>query len=208
MLSALKSKTLLLQQAHAPFVEALVRSDRSVLSFSPRPSLGKLGSSATARVLKQKASSAAICRSRQILLGDLAADLAGMEAGIDPRPTGYRRSLASGGVQVVLDVALAASEVRGKKMRQQGIARTHLPHGRENPTWGAPRIHGELKMLGFDISERTVLRWMRKAPRNPEPAKRWAAFLSNHRESHRRNGFLHRADAHLRSSLLLLRHCP
>src|ERR1019366_4995290 len=53
----------------------------------------------------------------------------------------------------------------------------------ENHTWGAPRIHGELKMLGFDISERTVLRWMRKAPRNPEPANRWAAFLSNHREA-------------------------
>ena len=53
----------------------------------------------------------------------------------------------------------------------------------ENPTWGAPRIHGELKMLGCDISERTVLRWMRKAPRSPEPAKRWAAFLSNHREA-------------------------
>ena len=28
----------------------------------------------------------------------------------------------------------------------------------ENPTWGAPRIHGELTMLGFDVSERTVLR--------------------------------------------------
>jgi len=53
----------------------------------------------------------------------------------------------------------------------------------ENPTSGSPRIHGELKMLGFEISERTVLRWMRKAPRNPEPAKRWAAFLSNHREA-------------------------
>jgi hypothetical protein len=52
----------------------------------------------------------------------------------------------------------------------------------ENRTWGAPRVHGELKMLGFDISERTVLRWMRKAPRNPEPAKRWVEFLSNHRE--------------------------
>jgi hypothetical protein len=26
----------------------------------------------------------------------------------------------------------------------------------ENPTWGAPRIHGELLMLGFDISERTI----------------------------------------------------
>jgi transposase InsO family protein len=53
----------------------------------------------------------------------------------------------------------------------------------ENATWGAPRIHGELKMLGFDISERTVLRWMRRAPRNPEPAKRWTAFLNNHREA-------------------------
>src|SRR5450631_1404797 len=53
----------------------------------------------------------------------------------------------------------------------------------ENPTWGAPRIHGELRMLGFDISERTVLRWMRKAPRSPEPAKRWATFLRNHREA-------------------------
>jgi hypothetical protein len=31
----------------------------------------------------------------------------------------------------------------------------------ENPTWGAPRIHGELKMLGFDPSERNVPRWMR-----------------------------------------------
>ena len=53
----------------------------------------------------------------------------------------------------------------------------------ENPTWGAPRIHGELKMLGFDLSGRTVLRWMRKAPRNPVPAKQWTAFLSNHREA-------------------------
>jgi putative transposase len=52
-----------------------------------------------------------------------------------------------------------------------------------NSTWGAPRIHGELKMLGFDISERTMLRWMRKAPRSPEPAKRSATFLRNHREA-------------------------
>jgi putative transposase len=53
----------------------------------------------------------------------------------------------------------------------------------ENHTWGAPRIHGELKMLGFDISERSVLRWMRKAPRSPEPAKRWTTFLNNRREA-------------------------
>jgi len=53
----------------------------------------------------------------------------------------------------------------------------------ENPTWGAPRIHGELLMLGFDISERTISRWMKRAPRDPEPAKRWLTFLRNHREA-------------------------
>ncbi len=53
----------------------------------------------------------------------------------------------------------------------------------ENPTWGAPRIHGELLMLGFDISERTICRWMEWELRNPEPVKRWLTFLRNHREA-------------------------
>jgi putative transposase len=53
----------------------------------------------------------------------------------------------------------------------------------ENPTWGAPRIHGELLMLGFDLCERTISRWMKRAPRDPEPAQRWLAFLRNHREA-------------------------
>ena len=53
----------------------------------------------------------------------------------------------------------------------------------ENPTWGGPRIHGELLMLGFDISERTIFRWMKRAPRDPEPAKRWLAFVRKHREA-------------------------
>jgi putative transposase len=53
----------------------------------------------------------------------------------------------------------------------------------ENPTWGAPHIHGELLMLGFDVSERTISRWMRRAPRDPQLAKRWLTFLRNHREA-------------------------
>ena len=53
----------------------------------------------------------------------------------------------------------------------------------ENATWGAPRIHGELLMFGFDVSERTISRWMKRAPRDPQPAKRWLAFLRNHREA-------------------------
>jgi transposase InsO family protein len=53
----------------------------------------------------------------------------------------------------------------------------------ENPTWGAPRIHGELRMLGFEVSERTISRWMKRAPRDTDRAKRWLAFLRNHREA-------------------------
>jgi len=53
----------------------------------------------------------------------------------------------------------------------------------ENATWGAPRIHGELLKLGFDVSERSVSRWIRRAPRDPDPLKRWLTFLRNHREA-------------------------
>jgi putative transposase len=53
----------------------------------------------------------------------------------------------------------------------------------ENPTWGAPRIHGELLKLGFGVSERSVSRWIRRAPRDPDPAKRWLTFLRNRREA-------------------------
>jgi hypothetical protein len=37
-------------------------------------------------------------------------------------------------------------------------------------------------MLGFDLSERTISRWMKRAPR-PDPSKHWLAFLRNHREA-------------------------
>jgi putative transposase len=53
----------------------------------------------------------------------------------------------------------------------------------ENPTWGEPRIHGELLKFGFDISERTVSRWLKRANHNPDPARQWLSFLRNHREA-------------------------
>jgi hypothetical protein len=53
----------------------------------------------------------------------------------------------------------------------------------ENPTWGAPRIHGELLKLGFTISEPTVSRWLPRMPRRPDLGKRWLVFLRNHREA-------------------------
>ena len=40
----------------------------------------------------------------------------------------------------------------------------------ENATWGAPKIHGELLKLGFDISERTVARYLRGVHRGATQA--------------------------------------
>ncbi|HKF09023.1 MAG TPA: hypothetical protein VKB89_09925 [Xanthobacteraceae bacterium] len=47
---------------------------------------------------------------------------------------------------------------------------------KENPLWGAPRIHGELLKLGFEIAESTVSKYMnrRRAPQT------WRTFLRNH----------------------------
>jgi hypothetical protein len=45
-------------------------------------------------------------------------------------------------------------------------------------SWGAPRIHGELFKLGFEISERTVSRLMPK--RSTQPSQTWKRFLTNH----------------------------
>src|SRR5438270_6261431 len=42
---------------------------------------------------------------------------------------------------------------------------------------------GETTIRQPQVSERTVSRWMKRAPRNLEPAKRWLAFLRNHREA-------------------------
>lgn len=53
----------------------------------------------------------------------------------------------------------------------------------ENPTWGAPRIHGELLKLGFEISECTVSRYLHRMPRHRDSGKRWLTFLKNHREA-------------------------
>jgi putative transposase len=38
-------------------------------------------------------------------------------------------------------------------------------------------------MLGFDLSERSISRWMKRLPRNPDRARRWLTFLRNHREA-------------------------
>src|SRR3982750_878644 len=49
---------------------------------------------------------------------------------------------------------------------------------RENPLWGAPRIHSELRKLGIDIGETSVSKYMVRH-RKP-PSQTWRTFLENH----------------------------
>jgi putative transposase len=52
----------------------------------------------------------------------------------------------------------------------------------DNPSWGAPRIHGELLKLGFDVCERTVSRYLRRLSPPDQTWRLWATFLRNHRD--------------------------
>ena len=50
---------------------------------------------------------------------------------------------------------------------------------RENPLWGAPRIRSELLLLGYDVAESTVAKYMTRQGRRP-PSQTWRTFLRNH----------------------------
>lgn len=76
-----------------------------------------------------------------------------------------------------------AKRVGGRKPTSIEVRALIFRMTAENPTWGAPRIHGELLKLGFEISEPAVSRWLQRAPRSPEVSKRWLTFLRNHREA-------------------------
>jgi putative transposase len=49
---------------------------------------------------------------------------------------------------------------------------------RENPLWGAPRIHGELLKLGIDVGQASVAKYMMR--REKPPSQTWRTFLKNH----------------------------
>ncbi len=49
---------------------------------------------------------------------------------------------------------------------------------RDNVTWGAPRIHSELALLGHEIAESTVAKYMVRYPR--QPSQTWRTFMANH----------------------------
>jgi transposase InsO family protein len=67
---------------------------------------------------------------------------------------------------------------RGRPRIDRKIRNLIRRMNRENPLWGAPRIHSELLMLGIEVAESTVGRYMVKTGR--PPSQGWKTFLRNH----------------------------
>ncbi len=93
------------------------------------------------------------------------------------------RALAQGWIPLYWKLISKVRRPAGRRQTSKEVRELIFRMVAENPTWGAPRIHGELLKLGFDVSERTISRWMKRAPRDPESVKRWLTFLRNHREA-------------------------
>ncbi len=65
----------------------------------------------------------------------------------------------------------------GRPRIPRELRRLIVRMARENFLWGAPRIHGELLMLGFTVSQATVSRYM--PPANRRPGQSWRTFIRN-----------------------------
>ncbi|MDR2728041.1 MAG: hypothetical protein LBB56_02830, partial [Chitinispirillales bacterium] len=50
----------------------------------------------------------------------------------------------------------------------------------ENPTWGAPKIRAELKLLGYTVALSTVAKYMNKNRNKKPPSQKWRTFFRNH----------------------------
>ena len=71
------------------------------------------------------------------------------------------------------------SRKRGGRPRiDRGLRDLIRRMSQENPLWGASRIHGELLMLGFEVAQSTVSRYMKRGRR--PPSQSWNTFLHNH----------------------------
>jgi hypothetical protein len=66
----------------------------------------------------------------------------------------------------------------GNRVDGEGDRRSKRKMSTENLLWGAPRIHGELLKLGFELAQSSVARYMVKH-RGP-PSQGWRTFLRNH----------------------------
>ncbi len=70
------------------------------------------------------------------------------------------------------------SRKAGRPPIDKGIRDLIRRMARENPLWGAPHILSELRLLGYEVAQATVAKYMPKT-RKP-PSQTWRTFLDNH----------------------------
>jgi len=68
----------------------------------------------------------------------------------------------------------------GRPLLDKGIRALIQQMARDNSTWGAPRIQAELHLLGHDIAEATIAKYMRQSRPTKPPSQTWKTFLHNH----------------------------
>src|SRR5713226_513257 len=73
---------------------------------------------------------------------------------------------------------MSAREAQGSTVSLRDLIRRM---SRENPLWGAPRIHGELLKLGFEVAQSTVSKYVVR--RQTPPSQTWKTFLLNHADA-------------------------
>jgi hypothetical protein len=86
------------------------------------------------------------------------------------------RALAQGRLSQLL--ALEVALIGRATADRHGASRADPANELENPFWGAPRIHGELLKLGFEVAQSSVAKYMVK--RRRPPSQGWRTFLRNH----------------------------
>jgi hypothetical protein len=141
---------------------------------------GKCRSSPSTRGLSEKTEATSLDLLRPAILGRTLSAVESLARSPDVRPSRHGRPLAARTVSPVLgrSVEQGNRRRRGRLATATQIRRLIEEMAAANPLWRAPRIHGELKMLGIQISERTVSRILRKLPR--PPSQTWNTFLHNH----------------------------
>jgi hypothetical protein len=136
---------------------------------------------ATSRRPEKEAAKIPIEPSGSAVLDCPAHDMVSLAGCLGDRQTRNRGGLASGRVPPVWRWK---SRPRGGRPRITQELRGLIRRlAQENAGWGAPKIYGELQKLGFLLSERTVARYPRRPRVGGDAAKKWPAFLHNHREA-------------------------
>jgi hypothetical protein len=69
----------------------------------------------------------------------------------------------------------------GRPKIDRGLRHLIQRMNNENPQWGAARIHGELMMLGFEVAQSTVSKYMVRGER--PPSQSWKTFLQNNAQA-------------------------